>query len=75
MAADWAENITEIFMINSFLDSNSISETLVSVGSGLNMIKWTMSTLTYLILFAGIAIKIKSVMSTSKNQEDSSFQN
>jgi hypothetical protein len=34
------------------------------------MIKWTMSTLTYLILFAGIAIKIKSVMSTSKNQED-----
>ena len=75
MVADWAENITEILMINSYLDSNSISETLVSVGSGLNMIKWTMSTLTYLILFAGIAIKIKSVMSTSKNQEDSSFQN
>jgi len=75
MVADWAENITEILMINSYLDSNSISETLVSVGSGLNMMKWTMSTLTYLILFAGIAIKIKSVMSTSKNQEDSSFQN
>ena len=75
MVADWAENITEILMINSYLDSNSISETLVSVGSGLNMIKWTMSTLTYLILFAGIAIKIKSVMSTSKNQEDESFQN
>ena len=75
MVADWAENITEILMINSYLDSNTISETLVSVGSGLNMIKWTMSTLTYLILFAGIAIKIKSVMSTSKNQEDESFQN
>jgi hypothetical protein len=75
MVADWAENITEILMINSYLDSNTISESLVSVGSGLNMIKWTMSTLTYLILFAGIALKIKSVMSTSKNQEDLSFQN
>ena len=70
MVADWAENITEILMINSYLDSNTISETLVSVGSGLNMIKWTMSTLTYLIIFAGIAIKIKSAMSTSKIQED-----
>ena len=68
MVADWAENITEILMINSYLDSNTISETLVSVGSGLNMMKWTMSTLTYLIIFAGIAIKIKSVMSTSKNE-------
>jgi len=75
MVTDWAENIIEIMMINSYVDSNTISETLVSVGSGLNMMKWTMSTLTYLILFAGIAIKIKSVMSTSKNQEDSSFQN
>jgi hypothetical protein len=68
MVADWAENITEILMINSYLDSNTISESLVSVGSGLNMIKWTMSTLTYLIIFAGIANKIKSVMSTSTNE-------
>ena len=70
MVADWAENMTEILMINSYVDSNIISETLVSVGSGLNMMKWVMSTLTYLILFAGIANKIKSVMSPSKIKED-----
>jgi len=70
MVADWAENMTEILMINSYVDSNTISETLVSVGSGLNMMKWVMSTLTYLILFAGIANKIKSVMSPSKIKED-----
>ena len=68
MVADWAENITEILMINSYLDSDTISETLVSVGSGLNMIKWIMSTLTYLIIFAGIGNKIKSVITKSKKE-------
>ena len=68
MVADWAENIIEILMINSYLDSDTISETLVSVGSGLNMIKWIMSTLTYLIIFAGIGNKIKSVITKSKKE-------
>lgn len=70
MVADWSENIVEIMMINSYLDSNTISETLVSVGSGLNMFKWIMSTLTYLVIFAGIGIKIKSVMNRSKNNDE-----
>ena len=60
MLADWAENITEILMINSYLDSDSISETVVSIGSGLNMIKWIMLMLTYLIILVGIFDKIKS---------------
>tara|TARA_B110000444_G_C18840264_1_gene598478 strand:+ start:2040 stop:2615 length:576 start_codon:yes stop_codon:yes gene_type:complete len=60
MVADWAENFVEILMINSYLDSNSVSETLASVGSGINMIKWVLLSLTYLILLTGIAIKIKS---------------
>lgn len=70
MVADWSENMVEIMMINSYLDSNTISETLVSVGSGLNMFKWIMSTLTYLVIFAGIGIKIKSVMNRSKNNDE-----
>jgi hypothetical protein len=70
MVADWSENIVEIMMINSYLDSGTISETLVSVGSGLNMFKWIMSTLTYLVIFAGIGIKIKSVMNRSKNNDE-----
>ena len=69
MVTDWAENITEIMMINSYVDSNTISETLVSVGSGLNMMKWTMSTLTYLMIFTGIAIKIKSSVSATKKEQ------
>lgn len=60
MVADWAENFVEILMINSYLDSNSVSETLASVGSGINMIKLVLLSLTYLILLTGIAIKIKS---------------
>ena len=60
MIADWAENITEILMINSYLDSDTISETVVSIGSGLNMIKWIMLMLTYLIILVGIFDKIKS---------------
>ena len=39
MVADWAENFIEIMMINSYLDSNTISQKLVSVGSGINMFK------------------------------------
>lgn len=74
MLADWAENITEIMMINSYLDSNTISETLVSVGSGINMIKWILSTLTYLIVFAGIGLKIKSAIRTSQTNDDKSSQ-
>jgi hypothetical protein len=70
MVADWSENMVEIMMINSYLDSGTISETLVSVGSGLNMFKWIMSTLTYLVIFAGIGIKIKSVMNHYKNNDE-----
>ena len=70
MVADWSENIVEIMMINTYLDSNTISETLVSIGSGLNMFKWIMSTLTYLVIFAGIGIKIKSVMNRYKNNDE-----
>lgn len=66
MVADWAENFVEIMMINAYLDSNTISETLVSVGSGLNMIKWVFFSLIYLILAVGIRTKIKSVLRRRK---------
>jgi hypothetical protein len=66
MVADWAENFVEIMMINAYLESNTISETLVSVGSGLNMIKWVFFSLIYLILAVGIRTKIKSVLRRRK---------
>ena len=70
MVADWAENFVEILMINSYLDSNSISETLVSVGSGINMFKWILLNLTYVILLVGIRKKIKSALRKPKINED-----
>jgi hypothetical protein len=66
MVADWAENFVEVMMINRYLDSNTISDTLVSVGSGLNVIKWVFFSLTYLILAVGIRTKIKSVLRRRK---------
>lgn len=62
MVADWIENIAEILMINSYQDSNTISGTLVSVGSGVNMVKWVMLSLTYLILLTGFVVKIRSFL-------------
>ena len=59
MIADWAENITEILMINSYLDSDSISETVVSIGSGINMMKWILLMSTYLIILLGIFNKVR----------------
>ena len=68
MVADWAENFVEVMMINRYLDSNTISDTLVSVGSGLNVIKWVFFSLTYLIIAVGIRTKIKSVIRQSKKE-------
>ena len=58
MLADWSENFAEILMLKSYFISNTISETLVSVGSGINSFKWVMSSLTYLIILVGIIIAI-----------------
>ena len=70
MVADWAENFTEILMVNNHLDSGTISVTLVSVGSFINVFKWTMLSLTYLIILAGIINKIKSILTKTKNIEE-----
>ena len=66
MIADWAENYAEILMIKSYTNSNSISETLVSIGSGINSFKLILSSLTYLIIIAGISIKLKSYITKRK---------
>ena len=69
MVADWIENIAEILMISSYQDSNTISGTLVSVGSGINMVKWVMLSLTYLILLTGIVVKMRSFLGKKTNSK------
>ena len=66
MLADWAENYTEIFMLKTYLYLNPISETLVSIGSGINSFKWILSSLTYLIILIGIIITLKIFLTKFK---------
>ena len=62
MIADWSENFVELLMLETYLNSGVISETLVSLGSGLNLFKLTMGGLTYLIILTGIIIAIKNLL-------------
>jgi hypothetical protein len=59
MIADWSENYIELLMIETYLNSSAISETLVSLGSGINSFKFAMIGLTYLIILIGIMIALK----------------
>ena len=62
MIADWSENFVELLMLKTYLNSGVISETFVSLGSGLNLFKLTMGGLTYLIILTGIIIAIKNLL-------------
>lgn len=66
MVADWSENYIELLMIETYLSSNTISETLVSLGSGLNSFKLTMGGLTYLIIITGIFLALKRLLTRRK---------
>ena len=62
MIADWSENYIELLMIETYLNSSTISETLVSLGSGINSFKFAMIGLTYLIILIGIIITLKVLL-------------
>ena len=66
MIADWSENYIELLMIETYLNSTKISETLVSLGSGINSFKFVMISLTYLIIFIGIIITFKNLLQKNK---------
>ena len=59
MIADWSENYIELLMIKTYLNLSTISETLVSIGSGINSFKFVMISLTYLIIFTRLTIASK----------------
>lgn len=66
MIADWVENYIEINLLETYLNSHPISETLVSIGSGINSFKWIVSSITYLIILIGIIMKLKSFLTKPK---------
>jgi hypothetical protein len=60
MICDWAENYSEILMLEMYLKSDFISENLVIIGSGINSLKWIFFYLTYLLILMGLILKIKN---------------
>ena len=66
MIADWAENYVELLMLETYLNSSSISKILVALGSGINSFKWSLSILTYLIILIGIMSTLKIFLTKSK---------
>ena len=66
MIADWSENFVELLMLETYLNSGAISETLVSLGSGLNLFKLIMIGLTYLIILTGIILILKAFITKPK---------
>ena len=66
MIADWGENYVEVLMLEAYINSSPISEILVSLGSGINSIKWVLSSLTYLIILVGIIIILKNFLTKPK---------
>ena len=66
MIADWSENFVELLMLEIYLNSGAISETLVSLGSGLNLFKLIMIGLTYLIILTGIILILKAFITKPK---------
>ena len=66
MISDWSENYIELIMIKTYSNAGAISETIVSLGSGINSFKWILSSLTYLIIVIGIIIAIKNFFTKPK---------
>jgi hypothetical protein len=66
MISDWSENFLELLMLKTYSNSGLISETLVSLGSGLNIFKLTMGGLTYLIILVGIILALKTFLTKPK---------
>ena len=66
MISDWTENYFELVMQKTYLNSGPISETLVSIGSGINSFKLILSSINYLIILIGVIIKLKKVLTKPK---------
>jgi hypothetical protein len=53
-------------MLKTYSNSGVISETLVSLGSGLNLFKLSAQGLTYLIILTGIILALKAFLTKPK---------
>lgn len=66
MFSDWIENYVELLMLGAYMNPNTLSENLVSLGSGITILKWSLSIVTYLIIIVGIITKLKLFITSPK---------
>ena len=66
MFSDWIENYTELLMLEAYMNLNTLSENLVSFGSSITILKWSLSIVTYSIIFFGIISKLKLQIKSPK---------
>ena len=59
MIADWVENYIELMMLQDFINSDMLSPTLVSFGSGVNTLRWLLFSVIYFLIIIGIVKAIK----------------
>ena len=66
MFSDWIENYIELSMLETYMNLNTLSEAMVSLGSGVTILKWSLSILTYLIIIFGIITKLKTFIPSAR---------
>lgn len=66
MFSDWIENYVELLMLEAYMNPNALSENLVSFGSGVTILKWSLSIVTYSIIIFGIITKLKLFITLPK---------
>ena len=59
MIADLLKNYLELLMLETYLNSGLMSGLIVSLGSGINSLKLTLSYLSILIVLVGIVMALK----------------
>ena len=63
---DWLENFQLIKIANDFSETAAVSASNASVASTFVMIKWTASSLVFLIIFIGIGLRIWAAIKKRK---------
>lgn len=59
MISDWTENYVEISFIKHYLQNGVLDESLISTGSLVTTVKWSLSIPIYALLIYGIIRKIR----------------
>mgnify|MGYP006095336381 CR=1 FL=1 len=60
MIIDWLENYIELIMLESFINSDILSPTLVLLGASINALRWLLFSAIYLLIIVGIIKGIKN---------------